>query len=42
VPVHQVCDQGPPPRCRFEVLTEVDHRVDSSARAGGTPYIDTN
>lgn len=21
LPVHQVCDPGPPPRCRFEVLT---------------------
>jgi predicted ArsR family transcriptional regulator len=24
VPVHQVCDQGPPPRCRFEIPTAVD------------------
>jgi predicted ArsR family transcriptional regulator len=23
VPVHQVCNPGPPPRCRFEVLTNV-------------------
>jgi predicted ArsR family transcriptional regulator len=22
VPVHQVCDQGPPPRCAFEVPAE--------------------
>ena len=24
VPVHQVCDQGPPPRCRFEIPTAVE------------------
>lgn len=42
VPVQQVCDQGPPPRCRFEVLTAVDRRADSSARAGGTTYVDTD
>lgn len=24
VPVHQVCDQGPPPRCRFEVAATVE------------------
>jgi predicted ArsR family transcriptional regulator len=34
VPVHQVCDQGPPPRCRFEVLTAVDRRADYSAEEG--------
>lgn len=42
VPVHQVCDHGPPPRCRFEVLTAVDRRADASASTGGTPYVDTN
>lgn len=42
VPVHQVCDHGPPPRCRFEVLTAVDRRADFSARAGRTAYVDTD